>query len=106
MRLLEEKHKLEKEEWQSMMLNKLQKEALEKEKEMRIKLRNERDAEIEMIVQRLEAENSAVVAELERKYRKEKDNIAFTLQDDIDKVNQLTLIHGRLTKKQSYLKKE
>ncbi|EPZ35604.1 hypothetical protein O9G_005141 [Rozella allomycis CSF55] len=59
MRQLEEKIKLEKDEWQSHLLIKLEKQFKEKE------LRTERDLEIDNIVQRLEKENSEIIKQIE-----------------------------------------
>ena len=72
---LREKLSVEKEEWQSHYMKKIESDIRAKEKQFKDKLIKERDAEIEMVIQRLESETNSNTSDATRKFRMDVEKI-------------------------------
>ncbi|KAJ3041961.1 Centrosomal protein of 131 kDa [Rhizophlyctis rosea] len=80
---LRERLTIEKEEWQSHFIAKQEAEMRNREKRFKEKLIKERDAEIEMIIQRLEVETSSNSSDATRRYRMEVEKLKSEMADEV-----------------------
>ncbi|KND04993.1 uncharacterized protein SPPG_00676, partial [Spizellomyces punctatus DAOM BR117] len=80
---LREKLAIEKEEWQTHYMAKQEAEMRNREKAFKEKLVRERDAEIEMVVQRLESETSCNSSEATRRYRMEIERLKAETAEEV-----------------------
>ncbi|TPX58588.1 hypothetical protein PhCBS80983_g03012 [Powellomyces hirtus] len=100
--MLREKLAVEKEEWQTHYMAKQEVEMRNREKAFKEKLVRERDAEIEMIVQRLESETSCNSSEATRRYRMEVERLRAETADEVKQLrDQHSLALDRLVSAQS-----
>jgi len=83
---LEERLELEKEEWQAQIISKMQLESHNRERQLRAKLIEERDAEIEMVIQRLEMESSTSSSDLSRQHRADVERLKAEHQSEMRQV--------------------
>ncbi|KAJ8328206.1 hypothetical protein QVD99_000724 [Batrachochytrium dendrobatidis] len=83
LKLLQEKMQVEKEEWQDCYIKKMEADIRTKEKSFKDKLIKERDAELEMIIQRLESENNSSSSDVTRKYRMDMERLKAETADEI-----------------------
>ncbi|KAI9103265.1 hypothetical protein DFS34DRAFT_360468 [Phlyctochytrium arcticum] len=74
---------IEKDEWQTHYMAKQESDIRQREKAFKEKLVKERDAEIEMIVQRLESETSCNSSEATRRYRMELEKIKAETAEEV-----------------------
>lgn len=77
---------MEKEEWQAQLITKMELEGRNREKALRAKLVEERDAEIEMVIHRLENETSSNSTDLVRQHRTEIERLRSDHQMEIKQV--------------------
>ncbi|KAJ3195873.1 Centrosomal protein of 131 kDa [Irineochytrium annulatum] len=89
---LKERLAIEKEEWQTNFMVKCEAEMRNREKQFRDKLVKERDAELEMIVQRLESETDSSASDIHRRHRIEVEKIR---SDAADEIKQLRDQHSQ-----------
>ncbi|KAL2916768.1 hypothetical protein HK105_203547 [Polyrhizophydium stewartii] len=80
---LRERMQVEKEEWQTHYMKKTEADIRAKEKLFKEKLIKERDAEIEMVIQRLESENNSSTSDATRKYRMDMERLKANTADEI-----------------------
>jgi len=78
---------IEKQEWQNMMIQKNEAELHQREKNIREKLMSERDAEIEMVIQRLESETNSSTSDITRQYRMEIEKLKAENADEIKRLH-------------------
>ncbi|KAJ3299847.1 Centrosomal protein of 131 kDa [Borealophlyctis nickersoniae] len=80
---LREKLSIEKEEWQTHFMAKQEAEMRQREKLFKEKLIKERDAEIEMVIQRLESETSSTSSDATRRYRMEVEKLKAEMAEEV-----------------------
>ncbi|ORX48635.1 hypothetical protein BCR36DRAFT_584197 [Piromyces finnis] len=83
---IKEKMEIEKQEWQNLMIQKNEKELHQKEKIIKEKYMSERDAEIEMVIQRLESETNSSTSDITRQHRIEIEKLKAENADEIKKL--------------------
>ncbi|KAJ3367512.1 hypothetical protein HDU91_001346 [Kappamyces sp. JEL0680] len=83
---LREKLTLEKEEWQGNYMKKVESQMRQREKAFREQLIQQRDAEIEMVIQRLESESGSSTSDATRRYRMDIERIKAETADEIKEV--------------------
>lgn len=86
MERLRETFRIEKEEWQAQLLNKSDAEMKQRERALREKLINERDAEIELVIQRLESESNTSSSGLLRQHRLEIERLKAEHSEEVKQV--------------------
>ncbi|KAJ3178994.1 Centrosomal protein of 131 kDa [Geranomyces variabilis] len=100
--LLREKLAIEKEEWAAQYMTRVEVDMRNREKAFKEKLVAERDAEIEMVVQRLESETSCNSSESTRRYRMEVERLRAETADEVKQLrDQHSLALDRLVAAQN-----
>ncbi|KAJ3132574.1 Centrosomal protein of 131 kDa [Geranomyces variabilis] len=100
--LLREKLAIEKEEWAAQYMARVEVDMRNREKAFKEKLVAERDAEIEMVVQRLESETSCNSSESTRRYRMEVERLRAETADEVKQLrDQHSLALDRLVAAQN-----
>jgi hypothetical protein len=97
--MLKERLAVEKEEWQSSYMKKVEAQMRSREKTFREQLIQQRDAEIEMVIQRLESESGSSTSDATRRYRMDIERIKAETADEIKEVfnHILTTLASRST---------
>ena len=97
--MLKERLGVEKEEWQSSYMKKVEAQMRSREKTFREQLIQQRDAEIEMVIQRLESESGSSTSDATRRYRMDIERIKAETADEIKEVfnHILTTLASRST---------
>ncbi|KAJ3261606.1 Centrosomal protein of 131 kDa [Boothiomyces macroporosus] len=80
---LREKFQIEKEEWQANYMKKVEMSVRAKEKQFKEQLIQQRDAEIEMVIQRLESETGSSNSDATRRYRMDIERIKSETAEEI-----------------------
>jgi hypothetical protein len=84
---LKEKMEIEKQEWQNKMIQKNEAELHQREEIIKEKLISERDAEIEMVIQRLESETNSSTSDITRQHRMEIEKLKAEKADEIKRLH-------------------
>ncbi|KXS11603.1 hypothetical protein M427DRAFT_424659 [Gonapodya prolifera JEL478] len=83
---LKERMAVEKEEWQERYMSKVETEMRTREKAFKEKLIQERDAEIELVIQRLESESNSNTSESTRRQRLEMERMRAEAAEEVKQV--------------------
>ena len=78
--------RIEKEEWQIQLLNKYEQDIIARERSLREKLIQERDSEIELVIQRLESESNTNSSDLVRQHRMEIERLKSSHTEELRQV--------------------
>ncbi|KAJ3202161.1 hypothetical protein HDU67_000755 [Dinochytrium kinnereticum] len=97
---------VEKEEWMGRMMVKFEGEMKERDKQLREKLLKERDAELEMIIERLEADTNSNAGDLTKRHRVEIEKLKSEFNEEVKQLkDQHNLALDRVIASQAELSK-